>query len=317
MRIVALLPGGIDHQVLSFPTLDTLKQAYPNAQIDVIVEPTSKEAYRVSKSVHEAIAFDFLGRNSLADWGNLLGILRDREYSVALFSGQSWTVSFILWLAGIPTRIGFAQTPGANFLTHLVSRDRSQYSATTQHSLLKGLGIHTPSPEISVNVPVKDLDWADAERKRLSVGATGYVLIAASADASTVNGKTYPLESWQSIIQDFQQKQPDMPLVIVKDSENAAFVDTLVKAKPGLKVTTPPDIGKLTAIIAGANLMLCTEGAPMHLAVAVKTYTLALFGASEPKQLLPDNKRFIGIKSLTGQMADISPQTVLEKVWGG
>jgi len=64
-------------------------------------------------------------------------------------------------------------------------------------------------------------------------------------------------------------------------------------------------------------LMLCTDSAPMHLAVAVGTYTIALFGPTEPQKLLPGSDRFLAIKSPTGKMADISPQTVLERVWGG
>ncbi len=73
MRIVALVPGGIGDQVLFFPTLDDLQQTYPNAQIDVVVEPRAAAAYQVSKSVQNTILFDFKGRNSLADFGNLLG----------------------------------------------------------------------------------------------------------------------------------------------------------------------------------------------------------------------------------------------------
>jgi len=52
-----------------------------------------------------------------------------------------------------------------------------------------------------------------------------------------------------------------------------------------------PDTGKLAAMIAGANLILCTDGAPMHLAVAVQTYTIALFGPTEPQKLLPASDR--------------------------
>jgi ADP-heptose:LPS heptosyltransferase len=55
----------------------------------------------------------------------------------------------------------------------------------------------------------------------------------------------------------------------------------------------------------------------MHLAVAVQTYTIALFGPTDPAKLLPESDRFLGIKSPTGKMADISPQDVLKKVWGG
>jgi ADP-heptose:LPS heptosyltransferase len=82
-------------------------------------------------------------------------------------------------------------------------------------------------------------------------------------------------------------------------------------------VTSPADVGKLAAMIAGANLLLSTDSAPIYLAVAVQTYTIALFGNTDPKKLLPQSDRLIAIKSPTTKMADISPQTVLEKVWGG
>jgi ADP-heptose:LPS heptosyltransferase len=82
-------------------------------------------------------------------------------------------------------------------------------------------------------------------------------------------------------------------------------------------VTTPPDIGKTAAIVAAANLLLCTDSAPMYLAIAVQTYTIALFGATDPKKLIPPSDRFIAIKSPTSKLSDIAPQTVLERVWSG
>ncbi|HAX79528.1 MAG TPA: glycosyltransferase, partial [Cyanobacteria bacterium UBA11372] len=82
MRVVALVPGGIGDQILFFPTLDDLKRSYPDADIDVVVEPRSAGAYRVCKSVNDVLLYDFKDRNSPADWGNLLGRLRDREYDV-------------------------------------------------------------------------------------------------------------------------------------------------------------------------------------------------------------------------------------------
>jgi ADP-heptose:LPS heptosyltransferase len=171
-----------------------------------------------------------------------------------------------------------------------------------------------------VSVPEKALDWADAERQRLGIGSGGYVLIhGGSSQLAKTKGidKIYPVNSWKGIIQDFADKQPDLPIVVVRGPEDAEFVDTLLQACPTLKVTSPGDIGKLTAMIAGASLMICTDSAPMHLAVAVKTYTMALFGPTDPAKLLPDSNRFVGIKSLSGKMSDIAPSTVLEKVWAG
>jgi ADP-heptose:LPS heptosyltransferase len=319
MRVVALVPGGIGDQILFFPTLDSLKRYYPNAQIDVVTEPRSKAAYRVSKSVHEVLTFDFKDRNSLADWGNLVGTIRDREYDAAIAFGQSWLVGLMLWLTGIPTRVGF-KGKGAAFLTNTVQFNPSQYVAAAYHDLLKPIGISTPCPELAVNVPKSDIDWSQNEQKRLGVNETGYVLIYSGADPAPRGKNTdkiYPVEKWQPIIQEFQVKQPDLPIVVIQGFEDEAFVRSLRTFCPEIKVTSPDNIGKLTAMIAGANLMLATESAPLQLSVAVQTYTISLIGSSDPAQLLPKSEKFLAIKSPTGKVADISPATISEKIWGG
>jgi ADP-heptose:LPS heptosyltransferase len=318
MRVVALVPGGIGDQILFFPTLDDLKRYYPNAQIDVVVEPRSKSAYRVSKSVHEVVAFDFKDRNSLADWGNLVGIIRDREYDVAIALGQSWLVGLFLWLTGIPTRLGY-KGKGSVFFTNSVPLKTNQYATGMYHDLLQGLGISSPCPELTINLLKPDIEWAQNEQKRLGVNDTGYILIhAGSSQLGNIKMDTiYPIENWQQIIQDFQSKQPDMPVVVVNASGDRELVRSLLESSPNIKLTSPSDIGKLAAMIGGANLMLCTDSAPMHLSVAVQTYTIALFGSAEPKKLLPNSDKFLAIKSPTGKIADISPKIVLEKIWGG
>jgi len=319
MRVVALVPGGIGDQILFFPTLDDLKRAYPNAQIDVVTEPQSKAAYRVSKSVHEVLTFDYKDRNSLADWGNLVGTMRDREYDVAIAFGQSWLVGLMLWLTGIPMRIGF-QGKGAAFLTHTVPFNPSQYAAAAYHDLLKPLGVTTSVSELAVNVPKPDIEWSQNEQKRLGVNETGYVLIYGGVDAaSRAKGanQIYPVENWQPIIQEFQVKQPDMPVVVIQGADDEQFVRSLRQFCPEVKVTSPDNAGKLTAMIAGANLMLSTESAPLQLSVAAQTYTIGLFGSSDPAKLLPKSEKFLAIKSPTGKVADISPATVSEKIWGG
>uniref|UniRef100_UPI0030DA3390 glycosyltransferase family 9 protein n=1 Tax=Oculatella sp. LEGE 06141 TaxID=1828648 RepID=UPI0030DA3390 len=300
--------------------MDSLKQTYPNAEIDVVVEPRAKSAYRVSKSVSDTIVFDFKDRNSLADWANLLGILRDRYYDIAIALGQRWQVGLLLWLTGIPARVGYATSAGKVFLTHPAPLKPDQYAAHMYHDLLQGLGSNSPCSDLAISIPKQDLEWAEAEQKRLGIAESGYVLIhGGSSQLAQAKGidKIYPVQSWAKIVQDFRQKQPDLPMVVVQGPEDKELVLALVGACPGLKPVMPPDIGKLAAMIAGANLMLCTDSAPMHLAVALKVYTVALFGPTDPAKLLPPSDKFLGIKSSTGKMADISPQQVLEPIWGG
>lgn len=320
MKALCLVPGGIGDQILFFPTLDDLKRYYPEAQIDVIVEPRAKSAYRVCKSVQTVIPYDFKDRNGLADWGNLLGVIRDREYDVVLSVGRQWSAGLLLWLSGVPSRIGYAVT-GNWFFTNPVPFKESQYAAEMYHDLLQGLGINTSCPELAINVPKQDIEWAETEQKRLGITETGYILInGGSTQLMQSKGidKIYPVKKWQQIIENLQQRQPDLPVVVLQGpDDDQELVSTLVQGISDLKVTSPADIGKMAAMIAGANLMLCTDNAPMHLSVAVGTYTIALFGSTEAKKLLPQNDRVRPLQSPTRWIADISPADVLEQIWGG
>ena len=318
MRILALVPGGIGDQILFFPTLDDLKATYPDAQIDVVVEPRAKAAYHISKSVSDTILFDFKGSNSLSDWSNLLGVMRDRNYHIALSLGQRRGIGFLLWLSGIPTRIGYASEGKSRpFFTQTVPLNSDQYAAAMYHDLLKGLNLDRPLSEVAISVPAKDLEWADAERKRLGLQDGSYVLIHPGAsELSHGIDKIYPAASWQKIVQDFKQKQPDLPIVLLKGEEDVAIVAELMTLCPGIKVTAPANIGQSVAMIAGASLMLCTDSAPMQVAIAAQTFTLALFGETDPEKLLPQSDRVSGIKSPTGKMVDIPPKMVLDRVWG-
>jgi ADP-heptose:LPS heptosyltransferase len=318
MRVVALVPGGVDDQILFFPTLDSLRKKYPGAEINVVVRPTAKAAYRVCPSVDEVLTFDYRDRNSPADWANLLGVMRDRYHDAAIMVGQGWGTGLLLWLSGVPVRVGYGGGGAGPFLTEAVPLKSDQYLADTYHDLLQGLGISEPSSELAISIPKSDLDWAEAEQKRL--GISSYVLIYGGGGqllGEESAGDRYPIEQWQAIVQDFRQRQPDLPLVVIQDLEDSEFVPSLLAACPGLKVTKPNNIGKLAAIIAGANLMLCVNSVPMHLAVALQVYTLAIFGSESPQKFLPESEKFQGIYTPSGKIGDVKPESILAKVWGG
>ncbi|MGB7444869.1 MAG: glycosyltransferase family 9 protein [Coleofasciculaceae cyanobacterium] len=320
MRILALVPGGIGDQILFFPTLDDLKRHYHKAEIDVIVEPRAKGAYRVCQSVNEVLTFDFKDRNGLADFGNLLGIIRDREYDAALTLDRRWSTGLLLWLSGIAIRVGYAASNGKLFFTDTVPLKTQQYAAEMYHDLVKGFGINSPCPELSLTVPKQDIEWAETEQQRLGITETGYILIyGGSSQLSQAEeiDKVYPVKKWQQIVEDIQQKQPNLPIVLLQEPEDEEWLTAMMQSCQDLKLTAPGDIGKLAAMIAGANLMLSTDSTAMHLAVAVGTYTIALFGPTQAKRLLPANDKFVGLQSATRWIADIKPEDIIEQIWRG
>lgn len=322
MRVLALVPGGIDNQILFFPTIRQLHAIFPKAEINVVVEPEAKDAYQLSKLVKEVIPYSFRTRNSPADWANLLGVIRDREFEVAITLTQSWSIGLLLWLSGVPTRIGYAGGANSALLTQTVPLKRNQYLADQYHDLLLGLGAPGSCPEVALNVAQSDIAWADRARKQAGLGEQGYVLLytgPAAAFSSSKELDIYPTENWATILKDFKNRQPDLPLAVVQTSDTFDTLAVLNQTVPDLKTLQPETIGQLAALIAGANLVLSTDSYPLYLAVALKVFCLGLFGANHPDRNLPPaqgaDARFLGVVSSSGNVADIPPTTVLKKIW--
>jgi ADP-heptose:LPS heptosyltransferase len=314
MRILALVPGGIDNQLLFFPTLETLKKQYPQAVIDVLVEPQAKKAYRVCKNVDDVLVFDFQDRNSFADYLNLLGTIRDREYDVAISLKTSWRIKLLLWLNGIPTRVGY-QDDVALYLSNPVVRKPEQYLAGMYHDLVTGLGIKTSCPKITINVPTEDIAWAESEQQRLGIKDNGYMILC--DESLTEESSAYPIQSWKKIIQDIEQRQTGLSIVLLQTDNNEDWLSAMMSANSQLKAIANPDIGKIAAMIAGANLILCNNNTSLQLAIATKTYTLALLTNQDGNLIPQNNENCVAIQSSTANLADISPETVIEKIWQG
>ena len=318
MRILALVPGGISDQLLFFPALDDIKRAYPNAEIGVVAEPQATGAYRVSKIVDTVVPFPFSAAKSPSDWANLLGVVRDREYEVVLTTDSSWSTGLLLWLSGIPTRVTYNDTKAPYFYTATVSPE-AHYQADRYHSLLGGIEMDGATPELAINVPEADIKWADALRDRLDI-KKGYVLMY-PGPVTGDQPSSYPMESWQTLIQDFRDKQPELPIVLLQTEASSEQVTQLKNQDSQLVVATAKNLGQAAALIAGADLVLAPDSHITQIAVALKVFTLALFDRNKPEERLPATKgeetRFLGITSETQKIADIKPETVLQKVWGG
>ena len=167
-----------------------------------------------------------------------------------------------------------------------------------------------------MNVPTEDISWAEAEQQRLEIKDSGYIMLYGDGDSVGAARDKYPLSSWQKIIDDIQQRQTGLTVFLLQTTENREWVTATIAANNNLVAIAPPDIGKLAAMIAGANLILCTDSVPMQLAIAVKTYTIALFGATDSKKRLSESSdNCVAIQSDSGRIADIQPETVIEKIW--
>ena len=218
----------------------------------------------------------------------------------------------LLWLNGIPTRIGY-QDDSAIYLSSAVPRKAEQYKAEMYHDLLTGLSINSVCPPIKIAVPTADISWAEAEQQRLGVGEKGYIILCDEPSADEVSA--YPVDHWQKIVEDIERRQTGLTIVLLQTERNRAWVATMISANVNLRGVAPSDVGKTAAMIAGANLMLCNNAAPTQFAIATGTYTFALC-TPQTRTLVPSNSESCTeIVSATGSLADIAPETALERLW--
>jgi ADP-heptose:LPS heptosyltransferase len=310
MRVLALVPGGVERQLEFFPVLREIKAAFGGAEVAVVVDPEAKDVYQLSKAVDEVVPYRFQASNSPADWANLLGILRDREFEAVLTLTESWSIGLLMWLSGIPTRIGYEGGGNGWFLTTLIPRSASpteDYAA-----FLKALNIKASLASPSLNVPQSDLNTVASLRQGAKIQG-GYVAIYPGTSPS---GEAYPTDQWVTILKDFRQRQPDLPLVLLQTADTVANNVALCQALPGLTVLEPETMGQLAALIAGANLLVSVEGYPVALAAALGVYTVGL-SASPMVSPAGGEDRFVNVASKTGKLADLAPEAALSTIWKG
>ena len=110
----------------------------------------------------------------------------------------------------------------------------------------------------------------------------------------------------------------NLPVILLQTLGNDEWVRDMIQTNPNLRAIAPPDIGKLAAIIAGSNLILCPNSAVMHLSNAVDTYTITLIDSANAKKFIPpDNDNCVAVESTTNNIGDIKPEAILEKIWQG
>ncbi|WOD38548.1 glycosyltransferase family 9 protein [Nodosilinea sp. E11] len=309
MRVLALVPGDTEAQLSFFPIINQIKDSFKNAEVSVVAAPSATAIYQLSKGVAEVVPYNFEAANSPADWANLLGIMRDREFDAVLTLTDSWSIALLLWLSGVPTRLGYRGAANDLLLTATVPRS----AEPSHHSdLLKLIKVSGPTPALTVNVPRKDLTAVDAMRQELGL-MNGYVLVS---PGPAPGGATYPTKNWIAILKDFQQRQPDLPLALLQTDDAAPQTTAIVNAIPSLKVLRPETPGQTAALIAAANLLVAVEGYPLALAIALEVYTLGLLISDRTTLLKAQGQdRLVALTSTTGSLDDIAPDQVLKKIW--
>ena len=120
-RLLVVLPNWFGETLFTTPFLRVLRTQHRVAFIATLGWPQCREVLLHHPSVDELIDYDERGadRRVWAKW-RLVRALRERRFDAAFILRRSLSRSILLALAGIPTRIGFANAKSGWVLTHRV-----------------------------------------------------------------------------------------------------------------------------------------------------------------------------------------------------
>ncbi|MBK9145776.1 MAG: glycosyltransferase family 9 protein [Candidatus Melainabacteria bacterium] len=332
-RLLAINFGGIGDEILFLPTLDTIRNALPGWSITLMVEPRSASVAQVTDLIDEVIAFDIKKRPLFpGDLREVLSLIRSGGFDAVVSSGSSPLVSMLLFLSGVPVRVGYRTGALSTILlTDPAPLDREQYAGRMYHSLARQLVKSFGLPCQTATIPRATLNQGSLASMQdllagLGIGSAGESKSESKSKTSSGNSriilfhpgtsrlavekgiiKTWPASSWvelaamlESLARESGEK---ITIVLAGGPDDAEAIERITRESGDVSGSRSnhqivsayggtKSLADLAALIHLSDLMVCVDSAPMHLAVALGKPLVALFGPTNPYLLLPDDPRF-------------------------
>ncbi len=253
--------------ILTIPLLASLARRH--GPVDVVTTPGAAPLLRGHPAVSRVMEYDKRGADrGISGWLRLASGLRAAGYRRAYLPHRSWRSASLVWLAGIPERIGFADSPAS--LSYTSSRDRDKKLHETRRLLSLSDG-NTFEFDLALNRQEK----TEAATWLIDHGVTQPFV--ALAPGSVWGTKRWPGYSHLAAALEW-------PVVVVGGPSEETMADLIVEAAPERAVSAAGSrtLRQSAAIIDRARVLVTNDSAPLHMAGAVGTPVVAIFGPTVP-----------------------------------
>ncbi|WP_038161076.1 putative lipopolysaccharide heptosyltransferase III [Trabulsiella guamensis] len=291
LRILLIKLRHHGDMLLTTPVINSLHQHWPNARIDVLLYEETRDMLAAHPDIHHIYGIDRkwkqLGtRGHLAKEWQLLKTLRKQHYDLVVNLADQWRSAIITRFTGAPVRIGFAFNKRRSaFWRYCHTRLALVTNHTTLHTVEQNLTILEPlhiEPQTNVSMCYSADDWQGVEAKLAEKGVTGSYIVV--QPTSRWFFKCWDENKMAQTITALQQDGRTIVLTSGPDKKELAMIDTILSACPTERVISLAgqlSLRQLGAIIDHAALFIGVDSVPMHMAAALQTPCIALFGPSK------------------------------------
>jgi len=283
-RIVLIKPCCLGDVLLTTPLLAALRDAYPAAEITYAVGRWSRPM--VEHSAHVDAVVELPDRWTA---GSLLAVareLRRRGYDLAVVPDRSPLLSLLAWAASIPARAGLDSSGRGFAYTHrAVVPSIVEHEADVYNRVAAALDVPVAARRLRFfPTPPARERAAEIERQLPGTGS----LVALHPGGGNNPGMRLPRKRWLperwASVADRLVEQGARVLVLGGPGDEAA-VDAMIGAmrQPATRLVRRWDWNELGALLERCAMFGGHDTGMMHLAVAVGTPALAVFGPSDPQ----------------------------------
>jgi heptosyltransferase-2 len=311
-KILVRATNWVGDAVMSLPALAAIRGAFPGAEIVTLARPWVADIYTLASSVDRVIPYHAArgARDLSAKW-ELAKSLRAEQFDCAILLQNAFEAALIARLAGIPKRIGYDRDGRGWLLTDPVAVPKPGEIPRHQRfyylELLRRAGVISEIPE---NDAIR-LEGADQSAERgaecfRKLGLESRV-IGVSPGAAYGGAKRWLPDAFAAAAASIAQEEsasialfgsePERPLCesIARFLRERGLIVVNLAGRTGLR--------EFIEQAAACRLFLTNDSGAMHIASAVGTRTIAIFGATDDVATGPTGPR----SRVVRQKVDCSP----------
>jgi heptosyltransferase-2 len=282
-RILVIQTAFIGDAILTLPLIQRLKQIYPKSLIDVVVVPRTAEIFSNHPAISEIIPYDKHGTDKgISKLWELRKKLKSRKYDLIIVPHRSLRSAVLSWLLKPKKNIGFDRSTGRWLFTDIVEYNPNVHEIERNLSLIDPLEISGNHFELPVLYPShQDVRAVDAVLGGL-ISDRGKMV--AVAPGTIWNTKRWPMDKFAAVCKEISSH--GHAIVLIGSQDDLKLCDEICEIARSNKVVNAA--GKLSLLqsaelIRRCGVLISNDSAPMHLAVAVGTPVVAIFGATVPE----------------------------------
>jgi lipopolysaccharide heptosyltransferase II len=279
--------------LMATPTLRAVRETYPEAKITVMVASWAKMAIANNPNVDDIIDIGPMERLSKPlTYLGLLRSIKKGRFDTCLVLERSLLITALPFLAGVGSRAGIDSFGRGFALNYPVKWDHVIQETELYLDVAGAIGCRVKSTDFEFHpsaldetVVIKTLESKaiDAAKPLVAIHVGG-----ASNPLKDMMAKRWPAERYAALADMIIEKYnaPVLLLGAASDRENATAVIKNMKNKP-VDLVGQLDLGEVAALCRHCTLYIGNDTGVTHLAAAVGTPVIAIFGPTSPDVYKP------------------------------